>query len=112
LPPYDVPGVRPGGPPPVAPPPRPYDAPTPPQGYAAPPTHAAPAPYPAPRASAGPAYDPDPFAAPAEPVGRPAGTVGENGEYGDEIGRTRERRDPGPDELLDDPYRPGGGDLR
>jgi hypothetical protein len=96
------PAVPPTGPPlvPPAPPVPPYP-PTRPQGYAAPP----PSSSPLPPASPGPAHDLDPLAPPAEPTGRHSPrTVGE---YVDEVEGRRGAVDP-----LDDPYRPGGGELR
>jgi hypothetical protein len=96
------PAVPPTGPPPVPPAPTvpPY-RPAPPPGYAAPPPSSSPLPPPSP----GPAHDLDPLAPPAEPTGRHSpGTVGE---YVDELEGRRGTVDP-----LDDPYRPGGGELR
>jgi hypothetical protein len=117
--PYDGPtgpGVPPSGLPPVAPRPAvPYDTLTPPQEYAPPSSygvrpleHLAAAPPPP--ESAQPARDLDPFATPAEPAGRHA--PGTGGEYVDEIERAAGDRRAAGSEDLDDPYRPGTGELR
>jgi hypothetical protein len=95
-----------------------YDAPTPPQGYAAPPSYTpSPSPYPPaaplPPAPGGAVGGNDPFAAPVDPAGRhSSGTTGDYaGEYDDELG-TRSRPADREFDGLDDPYRPGTGELR
>jgi hypothetical protein len=76
----------------------PVDTPTPPRGYAA---------APLPPAYPEPVRDPDPL----DPAGRHgSGTVGD---YVDEIERNSGRRlRTGPDDVLDEPYRPGHEELR